>query len=90
MKTSGVVKWFDKSRGFGFIQQDHGKDVFVHFTAVKVGHEEYGNHYLYEGDKVEFTVKTAPRGLQAESVVVVEAAPVETSRGPRTLANHYQ
>ncbi len=60
----GTVKWFNDAKGFGFISQEGGEDVFVHFSAV-VGE---GFKTLAEGDKVEFDVKQGPKGLQAANV----------------------
>jgi cold shock protein len=64
-KEQGVVKWFNASKGFGFIQRQSGEDVFVHFSAI----QSDGYKSLNEGQKVEFEVKQGPKGLQAENVV---------------------
>lgn len=64
----GVVKWFNASKGYGFIQREGGEDVFVHFRAIRGD----GYRSLNEGQRVEFTVKRGPKGLQAEDVVAVE------------------
>ena len=66
-KEQGTVKWFNGSKGYGFIQRDQGEDVFVHFNAI-VG-EGYRN--LEEGQRVEFSVVQGQKGLQAENVVVI-------------------
>jgi CspA family cold shock protein len=58
------VKWFNESKGFGFIEQDNGKDVFVHYSAI----EGSGFRTLAEGDEVEFEVVESPKGLQASKV----------------------
>jgi CspA family cold shock protein len=63
----GTVKWFNGSKGYGFISREDGPDVFVHFSAIQS--EGYRN--LQEGQKVEFTVETGPKGLQAANVVPV-------------------
>lgn len=60
----GTVKWFNASKGFGFISRPDGEDVFVHFKAI-IGD---GYKSLNEGDKVRFKVTRGPKGLQAESV----------------------
>ena len=59
--AEGTVKWFNDSKGFGFIEQSNGEDVFVHFSAV-VGE---GFKSLAEGDSVEFQITQGPKGLQA-------------------------
>lgn len=66
--STGKVKWFNESKGFGFISQDGGgDDVFVHFRAIA----STGFKTLAEGQAVTFTVTKGPKGLQAENVVVV-------------------
>ena len=60
----GTVKWFNDAKGFGFISQDGGEDVFVHHTAIQAD----GFRSLAEGDRVEFEVTTGPKGLQAANV----------------------
>mgnify|MGYP001122003461 CR=1 FL=1 len=66
--ATGTVKWFNESKGFGFITQDNGgADVFVHFSAIQGD----GFKNLNEGQKVEFTVEQGPKGPQAANVVVV-------------------
>ncbi len=63
--ATGTVKWFNESKGFGFITQDDGgPDVFVHFRAI----EGSGFKTLNEGQAVTFEVETGPKGLQATSV----------------------
>jgi CspA family cold shock protein len=61
---NGTVKWFNDAKGFGFIAQEGGKDVFVHFSAI----EASGFRSLGEGDAVEFEVVEGPKGLQAANV----------------------
>ena len=65
--AKGKVKWFDGSKGFGFIEQESGGDVFVHFSAIQ------GDGYksLDEGQAVEFEVTQGPKGDQASNVVVI-------------------
>jgi CspA family cold shock protein len=65
---SGTVKWFNETKGFGFIQPDGGGDqIFVHFSAIKGG----GFRTLAEGQKVEFDIVSAQKGPQAANVCVV-------------------
>ena len=66
-KVQGTVKWFNGSKGYGFIERAEGEDVFVHFNAI-VG-DGYRN--LEEGQQVEFNVVQGQKGLQAENVVVI-------------------
>ena len=63
-KEQGVVKWFNASKGYGFIQRQSGEDVFVHFSAIQME----GYKTLNEGQMVEFEVKQGPKGYQAENV----------------------
>ncbi len=62
--AQGTVKWFNDAKGFGFIAQDGGKDVFVHHTAIAME----GFRSLREGDKVDFDSAEGPKGLQAANV----------------------
>lgn len=65
--TTGRVKWFNESKGFGFLEQESGEDVFVHFSAIS------GNGFktLAEGDAVQFDVVKGPKGLQASNVTKI-------------------
>jgi len=60
----GKVKWFNKEKGYGFIEREDGDDVFVHFSAI----QEDGFKTLYEEDVVEFEIVEGPKGLQAANV----------------------
>jgi CspA family cold shock protein len=62
--ATGSVKWFNDAKGYGFITQEGGEDVFVHYSAIQAG----GFKSLAEGDKVEFEVTKGPKGLQAANV----------------------
>jgi len=64
MRERGTVKWFNATKGFGFIQREAGGDVFVHFSAIQGD----GYRSLNEGDAVEFDVTEGPKGLQAANV----------------------
>jgi CspA family cold shock protein len=64
-REAGTVKWFNTSKGFGFISRDSGDDVFVHFRAIR----GEGHRVLVEGQRVEFTIMMRDKGLQAEDVV---------------------
>jgi len=63
--VTGTVKWFNESKGFGFIEQASGPDVFAHFSAISSD----GFKTLTEGQKVEFTVTSGQKGPQAENIV---------------------
>ena len=67
-RITGTVKWFNGTKGFGFIARDGGPDVFVHFSAIQGD----GFKNLDEGQKVEFNVDAGPKGPQASNVVVVK------------------
>lgn len=67
LRDTGTVKWFNTSKGFGFISRDTGDDIFVHFRAIR----GEGHRVLVEGQRVEFSVMHRDKGLQAEDVVAV-------------------
>jgi len=64
---TGTVKWFNSSKGYGFITRDEGDDVFVHYNAI----EGDGYKSLEEGDKVQFEIGESPKGLQATKVTKI-------------------
>ena len=66
--VSGVVKWFNDEKGFGFLQQKSGPDVFVHFRAIN----GTGRRTLKEGQNVTFNVSKTEKGLQAENVTITQ------------------
>ena len=66
-KRKGTVKWFNESKGFGFIEQESGPDVFAHFSAI----QSQGFKTLVEGQQVEFVLGQGQKGPQAEEIVVV-------------------
>ena len=67
MRSKGIVKWFNERRGFGFIEQSNGDDLFVHYSAI----EGDGFKTLEEGQEVEFDIVEGPKGLQATNVVKI-------------------
>ncbi|MEZ4836066.1 MAG: cold-shock protein [Caldilineaceae bacterium] len=64
-RVEGTVKWFNATKGYGFIAQPNGDDVFVHYSAIKMD----GYASLTEGQRVELTVEEGPKGLQAKDVI---------------------
>lgn len=68
MKARGRVKWFNNSKGYGFIERESGGDVFVHYSAIR----QDGYKTLKEGEEVEFEIKQGPKGPQAENVVKMQ------------------
>jgi len=62
----GTVKWFNGSKGYGFIERQGGEDVFVHYTAI----QSEGFRNLTEGQRVEFSIERGPKGLQASNVIL--------------------
>src|SRR5688572_25767376 len=76
-RTSGTVKWFSKEKGYGFITQESGPDVFVHHASIQGG----GFKMLYEGERVEFDVIEEPKGLKAQNVVRLDPQPAGPNGG---------
>jgi cold shock protein len=66
-RVIGTVKWFNASKGYGFIERQDGPDVFVHFSAIQGD----GFRSLQEGQRVEFSIEKGPKGLQAANVMAV-------------------
>ena len=66
-RETGTVKWFNSEKGYGFISREHGKDVFVHYSAIRSS----GFRTLEEGQRVEFNVVQNDKGLQAQDVEVI-------------------
>ena len=66
-RVQGTVKWFNASKGYGFISQEGGDDVFVHYSAL----QSDGYRKLDEGQRVEYTIEQGPKGLQASNVVAL-------------------
>ncbi|HAL16473.1 MAG: cold shock domain-containing protein [Bellilinea sp.] len=67
-RISGTVKWFNNTKGYGFLARENGPDVFVHHSAIA----GEGYHSLDEGQKVEFTVEQGPKGPQAVNVTILQ------------------
>ena len=68
-RIQGTVKWFNNSKGFGFIEREQGDDVFVHYSSIR---DDGGFRTLAEGQKVEFAIMESDKGLQASDVSEME------------------
>ena len=66
-RVQGKVKWFNATKGYGFIEREEGEDVFVHYSSIQTE----GYRTLNEGQRVEFTIEQGPKGLQASKVTAV-------------------
>ena len=66
-RIQGTVKWFNATKGYGFISREGGEDVFVHYSAIQAE----GYRSLNEGQRVEFTLERGPKGLQASNVTIL-------------------
>ncbi|MEJ2564169.1 MAG: cold-shock protein [Anaerolineales bacterium] len=66
-RVQGTVKWFNGSKGYGFIEREEGDDVFVHYSAIQAD----GFRTLEEGQQVEFSIEQGPKGLQAAEVTTL-------------------
>jgi CspA family cold shock protein len=82
MANKGTVKWFNSKKGYGFIQPEDGSDdVFVHYSGIKGGEDEF--RIIYEGDIVEYEVVEGRKGPQATDVEVIEKGPRKSSYNKR-------
>jgi CspA family cold shock protein len=67
LRETGTVKWFNATKGYGFIMRENGEDIFVHYSAIQVD----GYKTLSEGQRVEFNITEGPKGLAASNVIAV-------------------
>lgn len=85
MKQTGKVKWFNENKGYGFILQDNGRDVFVHYSEIR----QEGFRTLNEGELVEYELTDGPKGPQAKNVVrttLATRSPVASAQGGETTS----
>ncbi len=68
-RENGTVKWFNNSKGFGFIERQEGDDVFVHYSSIR---DTGGFRTLADGQKVEFSLSKSEKGLQADDVITLD------------------
>ena len=80
--AEGAVKWFDPKKGFGFVVNEDGNDVFIHYTSIKTD----GFRCLRNGQTVEFEEFDSGKGLQGRNVSILEAEPTEQTRKNRTAS----
>ncbi len=66
-RVQGTVKWFNATKGYGFIERENGEDIFVHYSAIQTD----GYRTLNEGQRVEFTIEQGAKGLHASNVVTL-------------------
>jgi len=85
-RETGTVKWFNRSKGYGFIVRENGPDVFVHYSAIR----GEGFRNLNEGDKVEFNVEANARGPQATDVVNLSPSTTQESRSSSEPRSSYR
>lgn len=83
--ANGTVKWFNDSKGFGFIEQENGEDVFCHFSAITGD----GFKSLAEGDSVTFDVAKGPKGLQAANVKKIQFSYFGDKKSPGTIRGFF-
>jgi CspA family cold shock protein len=67
-RKSGIVKWFNNKKGFGFIEQEGGEDIFAHYKSIRGD----GFRTLNQGERVEFVIIDGPKGLQADDITLLE------------------
>jgi len=67
LRETGTVKWFNATKGYGFIMRENGEDIFVHYSAIQID----GYKTLSEGQRVEFNITEGPKGLAASNVIAV-------------------